>query len=366
MGITRRTFLKGAAVFAGGGYAFYRFALRFLTEPGEKTFSPDILGRGGGEHLGESAGGGTPYEKVPAGGEIENFSDLMEITPTGEFYLTHYRNAPQIDAGRWSLRIEGEVDEEIELGYEDLLALPSVELVNTLVCIGNPVGGYLIGNAHWRGVRFRDLLIRAGVRGGAVDAVLHGAEGYEDSFPLEKALHPDTILAYEMNGEPLTPPHGFPLRAIVPGLYGIKNVKWLTRIEVVGHDYRGFWQRRGWSETGSIKLMSRIDMPREGDTLERRETMIAGIAFGGLKGVSRVEVSADDGKTWEEATVKEPLSPYAWSLWKYRWAPPEPGEYTLVVRAYDREGRVQPSSILFQNAFPSGAEGYHRVPVTVR
>jgi len=363
MEITRRRFLKGVALLAGGAYILRRLVIRLISEPGEKAPSPDIFSSGG--HLNVSAPGGTPYEKVREGKVMEDFSGLMEITPNRDFYLTHYDDVPPVDLGSWSLRIDGRVEREVELRYDDILALPAVDLVNTLICIGNPVGGYLIGNARWKGVRLRDLLARAVVKEGAVDVVLHGAEDYEDSFPIEKALHPDTILAYQMNGEPLPPSHGYPLRAIVPGIYGIKNVKWLTRIEVVDSDYKGYWQRRGWSDEGTIKLMSRIDMPKEGATVGG-EAMVAGIAFGGLVGVSRVEVSTDGGEIWEDAAVKEPLSPYAWSLWKYRWTPPGPGEYTLVVRAYDRQGTVQSPGTLFGGAFPSGAEGYHKANVTVR
>src|SRR5690606_38220980 len=140
------------------------------------------------------------------------------------------------------------------LDYDALRqSAPFVQAYATLICIDNEIGGRLVGNALWGGVRVRDLLERAGVHGGAVDLRMEAADGYTDSIPIEKAMHPDTLLAWEMNGSTLTPAHGFPARMVIPGIYGMKNVKWITRMEVVNYDYQGFWQRRGWSDTAVVK-----------------------------------------------------------------------------------------------------------------
>lgn len=280
-----------------------------------------------------------------------------EVTPTEDFYQVS-KNAfdPQVDLRRWKLEIAGLVDSPLSLTYEEIRNLPSVEEYATLECISNEVGGDLIGNALWRGVTLKDLLDKAGLRSEAVDIVLRATDGYSDSIPIERAVNPGTILAYEMNGAPLNAAHGFPLRLIVPGIFGMKNVKWITRIEAVDFDFKGYWQARGWDDRAEYKTMSRIDAPV--DTV-RGQATIAGIAFAGDRGISRVDVSDDGGKTWEPAEVKPPLSPYCWVLWHKEWRPGSPSRRRLVVRATDGRGVVQPS----QKAppIPDGASGYHQV-----
>ena len=207
---------------------------------------------------------------------------------------------------------------------------------------------------------------KAGVKFGAVDIVLYGDEGYSDSFPIEKALDDDTILAYKMNGEILPMDHGYPLRAVVPGIYGMKNVKWINRIKIVDNDYKGHWEKRGWSDSAVIKLMSRIDDPFDGARITRTSYTIGGIAYGGAQGVSNVEVSTDGGKTWDQAVIKEPLSKYAWTLWSYQWNPSYKGDYKISVRAIDKLGVVQnKGNLLSRKVFPSGAEGIHSINVSV-
>jgi DMSO/TMAO reductase YedYZ molybdopterin-dependent catalytic subunit len=206
----------------------------------------------------------------------------------------------------------------------------------------------------------KDILERAGVNPGVKDIVLRASDDYTDSIPLEKAMHEGTILAYEMNGEPLTASHGFPLRLIVPGIYGMKNVKWVKRLDAVDHDFKGYWQRRGWDDRAEYKTMSRIDEP--GSDING-STTIAGIAFAGDRGVSRVEVSTDGGKTWKEAQVKSALSPFSWALWHTDWTPARAGEHTLVVRATDGQGVTQTSE--YSPAAPSGTTGHHRLTVDV-
>lgn len=232
----------------------------------------------------------------------------------------------------------------------------AVEQYATLECISNPVGGDLIGNAKWKGVRLRVLLERAGIQPSVRDVVLRGADGYSDSIPLDRAMQDGTLVVYEMNGAPLTPTHGFPVRLLVPGIYGMKNVKWITRIELVNYDYKGYWQRRGWDDRAEYKTMSRIDVPQA--SASRSGETIAGIAFAGDRGISGVEVSTDGGATWEPARLRAPLSPYSWVLWQHPWTPGRGGKSELLVRATDGRGEIQTAQRA--EPIPDGASGYHR------
>jgi DMSO/TMAO reductase YedYZ molybdopterin-dependent catalytic subunit len=289
-----------------------------------------------------------------------------EVTPNDEFYITQFNGVPSVDADSWRLVVTGEVDEEISLNLDEVKSYAETSDYNTLICIGNGIGGDLIGNAMWKGLRLKDILVTAGLRDSARDLVLHGADGYHDSFPIEKALHDDTRLVFEMNGEPLPETHGFPLRAVVPGLYGIKNVKWIEKIEVSSEDVRGYWQKRGWNEEGIIKVTSRIDMPKGGDLITGRRYEVSGIAFAGEHPITEVEVSSDGGKSWAEATLKPALSRYAWTLWTFDWQIPGSGEYELVARATDESGRIQKEgTVVSRRVFPDGADGYHKVKFKV-
>ncbi|MFL6214322.1 MAG: molybdopterin-dependent oxidoreductase [Blastocatellia bacterium] len=288
-------------------------------------------------------------------GEFPNLNNLaLEVTPTKDFYVVS-KNAfdPEVDAGRWRLEIAGLVEAPMTLTYDEIKTLPTVEQYATLCCISNEVGGDLIGNALWRGVRLKDLLQRAGLKPGVVDIALHASDGYTDSISLERATQDGTLLVYEMNGEPLTPAHGYPLRLLVPGIYGMKNVKWITQLEAIDYDLKGFWQRRGWDDRAEYKTMSRIDAPA---TTVKGEAEIAGIAFAGDRGISKIEVSTDGGATWEPAEVKLALSPLTWVLWHKHWTPPQAGKHRLVVRATDGRGNVQTSQ--YAPPDPSGSSGY--------
>jgi DMSO/TMAO reductase YedYZ molybdopterin-dependent catalytic subunit len=194
--------------------------------------------------------------------------------------------------------------------------------------------------------------------------VLYADDGYSDSIHLSKALEPTTLVAVRMNGQTLPQGHGFPARLLVPGIYGMKHVKWITHIEVVNTDYQGYWQVRGWSDAAPIRLTSRIDTPLIGSTLAaHKPTYIAGVAFSGNKGISEVDVSLDAGQTWQRATLKQPLSALSWVLWQLPWQP-APGTYTIVVRAIDLEGNVQDPNV--EPPLPDGSSGYHTIEVTVQ
>ena len=279
---------------------------------------------------------------------------------------------PQVGAGGWRLEVAGLVEASFSLSYEELKAMPAVEQFTTLVCISNEIGGDLISNARWRGVPLAKLLEGARLGEGAKEVAFLAADGYSESLPVDHAMRGEVLVAYEMNGEPLSQKHGFPARLLVPGLYGLKSVKWLTGIEVVDYDFKGYWQKRGWSDDAIVKTMSRIDVPEDeaklvdidspvdGRTLSAAEEVNAGgIAFAGLKGVSRVELSVDGGVTWQQAVLRRALSPYTWQLWTWRWQEPAPGVGGLVVRATDGRGMVQTAQLT--ETLPDGATGYHRI-----
>ncbi len=288
-----------------------------------------------------------------------------EITPVGKFY-TVSKNIfdPAIDAKTWKLVVKGKVERPFDLTLDELRRLPSVSKPHTLMCISNEIGGDLISNAVWKGVPLKVILDRAGVRPGATKLVLRGRDGYSDSFTLSTALLGGTILAYEMNGKPLERQHGSPARALVMGIYGIKNVKWLSELEVVDQDYKGYWQARGWSDTAIYKTFSRIDVPGPGAALKRGErNWLAGVAFAGNRGIRAVEVSVDGGKAWQPARVKPAMGDHTWALWAFEWIPATAGPATLMIRAVDGTGAAQPVGPT--PPLPDGVEGLHSVAVQV-
>lgn len=294
-------------------------------------------------------------------GVFPNINGLaLEITPTEDFYqVSKNPFDPEVDLPRWRLEIGGLIETPLSLNYQEMKSLPFVEQYATLACIDNPVGGNLIGNALWRGVRLKDLLERAGLKEGVVDIKFTASDNYTDSIALERAMTEGTILVYEMNGEPLTIAHGFPLRLLVPGIFGMKNVKWITKVEAVNYDFKGYWQKRGWDDKAEYKTMSRIDAP---DSSVAGGATIAGIAFAGDRGIDKVEVSTDSGKTWEQAEIKPALSKYSWVLWHKEWSPAQAGNYAIKVRATDGRGDTQTNQ--YAPPDPSGATGLHSVKVT--
>lgn len=263
----------------------------------------------------------------------------------------------------WGLSVKGSVKNPATLTYAQVLDRPAVSQIVTLECVGNGVAGDAISTAEWQGLSLKSLLDEAGVSTRAYDVVFRAADGYSDSIPVERAMAGDVLVAHTMNGVPLPLGHGFPARIIVPGIYGMKSVQWLTEIELVEEHYRGYYQQKGWTDDATVKTMSRIDLPGHGDTVRSREYTIRGLAFAGTRGIRLVEISTDGGRTWQPSTLEPELSPSAWRFWRYRWMIPSPGRYTLLVRATDGNGKLQSS--VEQEPAPDGAAGLHEVTVTV-
>lgn len=289
------------------------------------------------------------------------------MTPNDKFYVVSKNPAgldPRLDAKKWTLEIFGLVGKPVKLTYDDIKAMPSFSRYHTLECISNEVGGDLIGNAMWKGVRFRNLIERAGgLNPKAVRFALRCADGYSEGIPIADAMMPDVMLAYEMNGVPLPPSHGFPVRMLTPGIFGMKNPKWLTKIEAVSTNFTGYWQASGWSDEAVVKTMSAFRVPDRRDVASG-EVELGGVAYSGDRGIKDVEVSTDDGKTWVKAETKPPLGPYTWALWAAIWKPTGPGEFTLKVRARDGVEVMQTSQE--SPTLPDGATGHHTIRVRVR
>jgi DMSO/TMAO reductase YedYZ molybdopterin-dependent catalytic subunit len=304
---------------------------------------------------------------TPVAGDFPKIEGLSpEVTSAARHYVVDIDLVkPSVEAPGWTLPVTGEVDNPLKLTFASLQeSFEVVEDYSVLTCISNEVGGPLIGHSKWGGVRLADVLNEAGVRDGVVDLIFRAADGYSDSIPLEIAMDPRVLLAVSQNGEPLTQEHGFPCRVRVPPIYGMKNVKWLTSIEAVDSDYKGYWMQRGWSDKAIIKTESRIDVAgREGSAVAGEATWIAGVAWAGVRGVEKVEVTTDGGKTWSEAELKDPISEVSWRLWAYRWTPDSAGRVTIGCRATDGDGVTQTKEVA--NPHPSGASGYHFVDVEV-
>jgi DMSO/TMAO reductase YedYZ molybdopterin-dependent catalytic subunit len=285
---------------------------------------------------------------------------VPEITPNDSFYVVNEELIyPDIDPDTWSLSVGGQVERPYRLTYRQLTDMPAVEQFQTLECISNRIGGPLISTARWAGIPMPDLLKRAGVRPGAVEVVSRAVDGFADSIPLEDAMRRTTLVAIGMNGRVLPREHGFPARLLAPGYYGMKQPKWLGSIEVMNRPFTGYWEARGWIKEAVVRTMSRIDIPRPGSVAG--VVKVAGVAFAGDRGISRVEVSTDGGRTWGDAQLKTALSPFTWRLWRFRFTPLSPEPYELVVRATDGSGAVQTRAVAPPEY--SGATGYHEVTV---
>ncbi len=302
---------------------------------------------------------------IPATAELGIPGLAPVITPNEQFYrIDTALIVPQVDPADWSLRIHGMVANEVTITWDELLALPLEESVTTLTCVSNNVGGDLIGNALWLGYPIRELLARAAPTADADMVLSRSIDGFTASSPIE-ALTDDrnAILAVGMNGEPLPPEHGFPVRMVVPGLYGyVSATKWVTELEVTRFDKAtAYWTTRGWSERGPIKLQSRIDVPRRQQGLKAGETVIAGVAWQQTVGIAGVEVQIDEGD-WQPATLATAISDDTWVQWSLPWTATE-GDHLIRCRAISKSGEVQTEEV--SRTDPDGATGWHERFITV-
>jgi DMSO/TMAO reductase YedYZ molybdopterin-dependent catalytic subunit len=307
----------------------------------------------------------TTLAPLPAGVDLGIDGLSPFTTPNLAFYrIDTALVVPQIQAEDWSLRIHGMVDRELRLTYDELLARPMIETDVTMTCVSNEVGGGLVGNARWQGVRLADLLDEVGVQDGATQIVGRSADGWTNGFPTANATDGrDAIVAVAMNGEPLPIEHGFPARIVVPGLYGyVSATKWVTELELTGFDdFDGYWVRRGWAKEAPIRTQSRIDTPKGLARIAPGRTAVAGVAWAQLRGVDKVEVRVDDGP-WVEARLAEVPSDATWRQWVHEWDA-TPGRHTITTRATDGTGETQPEERMAP--IPSGATGWHNVVVSV-
>lgn len=302
---------------------------------------------------------------VPAGAELDVPGLASVITPNDGFYrIDTALIVPSVNPAEWSIRIHGLVENEVTLTWDELLGLRLEESYTTLACVSNEVGGSLIGNARWLGYPIRELLARARPTAEADMVLSRSVDGFTASTPLE-ALTDDraAILAVGMNGEPLPQEHGFPVRMVVPGLYGyVSATKWVVELEVTRFDRaRAYWTDRGWSELGPIRLQSRIDVPRGDQSIAAGETVIAGVAWQQHVGVAGVEVQIDDG-AWRQATLATAISDDTWVQWSLPWTATA-GRHVVRCRATSATGEVQTSAIA--PVVPDGATGWHERTVTV-
>jgi DMSO/TMAO reductase YedYZ molybdopterin-dependent catalytic subunit len=307
---------------------------------------------------------GVTPPQVPDGVRVDVEGMSSWLTPNDDFYrIDTAFSVPTIEPAEWQLRIHGMVEREVVVTYQQLIARQTTQAFITLNCVSNEVGGELIGNAWWSGVRVAELLELAGVQDGA-DAVLQTSDdGWTCGTPLAALTDDrDAILAVAMNGSPLPIDHGFPVRTVVPGLYGyVSACKWVVEMRVTRFaDISAYWTDRGWSELGPVKIASRIDVPRNGGEIASGGAQVAGVAWAQHTGIDAVEVSVDDG-VWQPARLATVPSADTWVQW-VATIDVGPGDHTLRVRATDADGLVQTG--VDRDVLPDGATGWHTIDLT--
>ena len=312
-------------------------------------------------------------EHEPIIGETPQATLQSWLTPNPLFYIRNHYTTPECGS-QWELTVDGNVDDELSFALDDFRRFPIQTLPITLECAGNnrsdlepqvpgnPFQNGAVSTAIWAGVPLRYLLERAGIREGAVEVLFEGFDAgepapgeetqpYLRSLPMDVAMHPDTLLAYEMNGELLSREHGYPLRLVVPGWYGMASVKWLRRISVLQEPFEGFFQKDRYIVEGDdgvsvpiskMHVKSLISWPESKTRMPMQSHTIHGMAWSGFAHIAKVEISDDGGETWSDADLVGPRYRYSWQQWNFSWSPTRGGDYTLVARATDEDGNIQP------------------------
>lgn len=371
--VTRRTFLNGILpIVAATAIPSWATGSPPSNQSNESPTPPDE----------ENFPGLITREKEPVNLEFP-FPTLKDrIIPNHRFFVRTHFPIPKTDTATWQLTIDGEVSKEIKLSYDELITLPSKTVMATIECAGNSrsflvpkAKGLLweqggIGNAEWTGVPLSVLLDKAGIKDGAIEIILEGADKGEvteepkspgtihfvRSLPITKARQPEVIVAYKMNGKSLSPEHGFPVRAIIPGWYGMASVKWLTRITATNTPYEGYWQTieyAYWKRKNGLPTLTAVTTTQVKAEIARpvlheviptgKPYRIYGAAWCGDSEVVLVEISTDKGTTWQKATLLDKAIPFAWRLWEYNWLVTNaPGHYKVMARATDKQGNSQP------------------------
>ncbi len=354
-GFDRRRFLWGSAVTAGLALTT-GFVGEYLVRRSDASASRDAIA------LPHAADTGRP---TPAGADLGIPGAEPFITPNDDFYrIDTALLVPAVKTDGWTLTIDGMVDRPLTIDFEQLIARPLIQRDVTLTCVSNEIGGTLLGNARWTGVRLQPLLDEAGLQPGVTQLVSRSTDGFTTGTPAPIALDGrDAMLAVAMNGDPLPLAHGFPVRMVIPGLYGYESAcKWITEIEATTYEaYSAYWVRRGWAEQVLIKTGSRIDTPREGASLQAGQVAVAGIAWAQHRGISAVEIQIDDG-AWTPARLAAQDTVDTWRQWVFDWDATA-GGHRITVRATDGDGQVQTDAIA--PPFPSGATGLHSIAVNV-
>ncbi|WP_354256459.1 molybdopterin-dependent oxidoreductase [Arthrobacter sp. OAP107] len=306
-----------------------------------------------------------PAAAVPAGVQSATPGVTPWLTPGKDFYrIDTALSVPEIRAEEWELRVHGLVEQEVRLTFQDLLGADLIESHVTLTCVSNPVGGNLAGNAKWLGLPIREVLKRARPTAGADMVLSTSIDGFSASTPLEVLQDDrDAMLAIGMNGEPLPLEHGYPVRMVVPGLYGfVSATKWVVDLEVTRFaDSKAYWTQRGWSERGPIKTMARVEVPKSFATVPAGKVPIGGTAWAQTRGITKVDVQIDEGG-WTAAVLSDEASVDTWRQWSFTWDA-KPGPHYIKVRATDGSGEVQTEKRA--DPVPDGASGWQSVMVTV-
>jgi len=360
-GVSRRAVLVGGSAAVGLG-ALASAGVGALVGRDVQASRADVTAQLAGATYAERAA------QAPAAAAFPQLGTPTYLTANSDFYrIDTALRIPTLSAADWRLRVHGMVERELTLSFADLIGRPLVERPITLTCVSNPVGGDLISTANFIGVPLRDVLLEAGLDPAADQLFSRSTEGFYTGTPTSVVMEPQrgALLAIGMNGEALPPEHGFPVRMVVPGLYGyVSATKWVVDIEATTFAdplRRGFWFERGWSLLGPIKTMARIDTPRDSATVTADTVTVAGIAWAQHTGIAKVEVRADGGP-WQAATLSDEVSTDTWRMWHAELALP-PGEHSVEARATDKSGYVQTDQRA--EPIPNGASGWPGVGFTV-